>query len=204
MTARRCRPGTSSRGSTNRSVMTSDEFRHSPVALPPGCPRRSATPREAGSSPATMRIGNGALALRSECGRCSSGDQDSDARADQFLHDGGQRLGARLGPAVENSNVVAIGPAERGEVLAEGIEKALVLLPRPRLDKADARDLGRGRFPGYCRDASEQQEIAAFHLFTSSAREIAGSRCDLLCELVGSIALTGALDRGRGRRPGRY
>src|ERR1700737_893080 len=109
-----------------------------------------------------------------------------------------------LGPAVENSNVVAVGPAERGEVLAEGIEKALVLLPRPRLDKADARDLGRGRFPGYCRDASEQQEIAAFHLFTSSAREIAGSRCDLLCELVGSIALTGALDRGRGRRPGRY
>src|SRR5258708_6581740 len=28
-----------------------------------------------------------------------------------------QRVGALLGPAVENSNVVAVGPAERGEVL---------------------------------------------------------------------------------------
>ena len=42
--------------------MTSDEFRHSPVALPPGCPRLSATPRETGSSTATKMIGSVVLA----------------------------------------------------------------------------------------------------------------------------------------------
>jgi hypothetical protein len=99
-----------------------------------------------------------ACALGRERGRRPGGDEDRDTGADQFLDDGGQRLGAILRPAVENSNVAAVGPAERGEVLAKRIEKALVLLPGARMDKADARDLDLScdRAPGRCHDAGEQ------------------------------------------------
>src|SRR5258707_7565841 len=57
-------------------------------------------------------------------------------------------------------------------MVAEGVEKALVLLPRPRLDKADARrlDLGRGRVPGHSRASCEQHQLPPPHSMTSSAR----------------------------------
>ena len=57
--------------------------------------------------------------------------------------------------------------AERGELLSERIEKALVFLSQPRLDKADARnlDLGRSRVPGHSRCAREQQEPAPSHVW---------------------------------------
>src|SRR5262249_4863965 len=76
-----------------------------------------------------------------------AGDQHGDAGAYQLLDDGGQPLRVVIGPAIENINVVAVGPAERGETSAEHVEKAMVLLLRSRLDKADARDLDLSRNP---------------------------------------------------------
>jgi hypothetical protein len=100
---------------------------------------------ETGSSTATRTIGIVAVArFAASVARCAGRDQDGDAGADQLLDDRRQRLGPLLGPAVDNGNVVAIGPAERREAILEGTDRALVLLPRPRMDKADARDLDLG------------------------------------------------------------
>jgi len=66
------------------------------------------------------------------------------ASLSQFIDNRRQRHGALLGPAVDNGNVIAIGPAERREGILEGTDKSLALLPRSRMDKADARDLDLG------------------------------------------------------------
>src|SRR5207302_7512631 len=100
------------------------------------------------------------------------GDQDGDAGADQLLDDTGQLLGALLGPAVDNRDVAAIGPAERGEILTERVDKAPVVLPRPHLDKADARRvaLAEGRVPAHRGAGGEQQQVAPSHSMTSPVR----------------------------------
>jgi len=48
----------------------------------------------------------------------------------------------------------------------------VILLSRPRVDKADAQGfgLGGGLVPGHCHRAGEQKEIAAFHSFNPSAQ----------------------------------
>src|SRR5262249_40067928 len=104
--------------------------------------------------------------------RAPDSDQDSDTGADQFFDDPGQPLGALLGPAVDNRDVAAVGPAECRETFAERIEKAPVFLPRPHLDKADVRrlDPGQGWIPSDCRGGGEQQQLAPPHSITSSAR----------------------------------
>src|SRR6516164_2194507 len=86
--------------------------------------------------------------------------------------------GALFGPAVEDTNVTAVGPAESRETVAERNEKSVILLSGPRLDKADARsfDLGRGLVPGHRQHAGEQQKIAAFHWFNSPERFPSGTR----------------------------
>ena len=48
---------TSCRSSSNRSAITSDELKDSPVTLPPGCISVSTRPRETGSSTPTRTIG---------------------------------------------------------------------------------------------------------------------------------------------------
>src|SRR6516225_11550081 len=179
MTARRCRPGTSCRSSSNRSALTSDELKDSPVTLPPGCISVSTRPRETGSSTPIRTIRDRRVRARGgERRRCSGGDQDCRTGTDQFFDDGGQRLGALFGPAVEDTNVAAVGPAERRETVAKRNEKSVILLSRPRLDKADARglDFGRDLVPGHHHHAGEQQKIAAFHWFNSRARFPSGTR----------------------------
>src|SRR6516165_5732317 len=179
MTARRCRPGTSCRSSPDRSAITSDEVRDSPVALP-RVPRTFDDAKGNRIVDADQDNWNGrARAPGSERSRRPGSDQDRHIRADQFFDDGGQLVGSVLGPAVENNDVVAFGPAERGKTGAKRIEKAVVLLPRPRLDKPDARDLdlGRGRVPGHCNHAGQQQEIAAVHSITLSTRQDPRAEC---------------------------
>ena len=57
MTARRCRPGTSSCNNSNRLLIISDEVRHRPVSLLRGSAKLSTTPMATGSSTATRTVG---------------------------------------------------------------------------------------------------------------------------------------------------
>jgi hypothetical protein len=55
-----------------------------------------------------------------------------------------QTLGAILGPAIDDSDIAAVDPTQRGETVVKCVEKALIVLPSSRVDKAGPphRDLG--------------------------------------------------------------
>jgi len=99
-------------------------------------PRLSTIPRETGSSTATRTIGSDALArfAATVAGVPAVTKTAMPDPINSFVMAGSVSVRSS-GPAVQNSNVLAIGPAETGEALAERIEKALVLLQRSWLNK---------------------------------------------------------------------
>src|SRR6516162_9574699 len=172
MTARRCRPGTSCRSSSNRSAITSDELRDSPVTLPPGCISVSTRPRETGSSTPTRTIGIVAFALVA----ASVAGVPAVTRivAPEPISSLTMAGSASVRSSAQRSRTLTLLPSvqPKAETVAERNEKSVILLSGPRLDKADARgfDLGRGLAPGHRHHPGEQQKIAAFHWFNSPTR----------------------------------
>jgi hypothetical protein len=117
MTARRCRPETSCRSSSNRSAITSDELRDNPVTLPPGCISVLTRPRETGSSTPTKTIGIVASArVAASVAGVPAVTRIVAPEPISSLTMAGKRLGALFGPAVDDTNVSAVGPAERREL----------------------------------------------------------------------------------------
>src|SRR5262249_9666604 len=124
--------------------------------------------------------------LRSSDGGVPEGDDEIDVLRDEFLRQRGRSLVPALGPNEQETNVTSIFPADRPHVAPERLGELIgVFRIRPQHpDHRQAALLRARRERPRGRAAKSQDELAAFHSITSSARPMSGSGTEMPSDLA--------------------